>query len=244
MHSKKEFRSIELLLTSGVSQRRCAILTGKSKASIQKILHILSSRARVYQRDLLTSLTKLDNVQFDDLETFEHTKMKPLSVALAVDSKTRLILDARVNSMPAKGLLADKSRRKYGKRKDDRPRGWTHVLKSVKVVANETVEILTDSHKQYPKYISELFPKGSHRTVPGGRGCVAGYGELKRKGFDPMFSLNHTCAMFRDNLACLKRRTWTTTKKPEELQHRINVYIRNHNERILKKLEKKFLHSN
>jgi transposase-like protein len=239
MHSRKEIRQVELLLTSGVSQRRCALLTGKSKSSIQKILHILSDRALQYQKDLLFSLEKIGDIQFDDLETFEHTKLKPLSVALAVDSKRRLILDARVNRMPAKGLLAQKSKEKYGRRRDERYKGWNDVLRSAKVVTSSTLDILTDSNPHYPKYISAHFPLASHRTVPGGRGCIAGYGELKRKGFDPMFSLNHTCAMFRDNLACLKRRTWTTTKKPEELQCRINVYLRNHNERILKQLAKK-----
>ncbi len=57
----------------------------------------------------------------------------------------------------------------------------------------------------------------THKTTPGGRGCVVGYGELKNKKFDEMFALNHTAAMLRDRLATLKRRTWTTVKKPENL---------------------------
>jgi len=39
--------------------------------------------------------------------------------------------------------------------------------------------------------------EATHRTVKGRRGSIAGQGELKKIGFDPLFSLNHTCAMLR-----------------------------------------------
>ena len=58
---------------------------------------------------------------FDDVETFEHSKCKPLAITLAVEEPTRRILGFKVSSMPAKGLLAALSRKKYGKRKDERP---------------------------------------------------------------------------------------------------------------------------
>lgn len=45
------------------------------------------------------------------METFEHTKMKPLSITIAVIKQRRLVLGAEVSSMPAKGLLARKSRK-------------------------------------------------------------------------------------------------------------------------------------
>ncbi len=62
---------------------------------------------------------QVTSLEFDDLETFEHTKCKPLSATIAVESKTRRILGFRVARMPAKGLLAAISRKKYGYRKDD-----------------------------------------------------------------------------------------------------------------------------
>ena len=51
----------------------------------------------------------LDYVQFDDLETSEHTKCKPLSVALAVDPKTRKILNFKVNQMLLQGSACKNS---------------------------------------------------------------------------------------------------------------------------------------
>lgn len=56
-----------------------------------------------------------------------------------------------------------------------------------------------------------------------------GQGELKAGGFDPLFSLNHTCAMYRDNLTRMSRRTWCTTKGPDRLQSLVNLYVCAHN---------------
>jgi hypothetical protein len=59
-----------------------------------------------------------------------------------------------------------------------------------------------------------------------------GQGELKRGGFDLLFALNHSCAMVRDNLKRLSRRTWCTTKRPDRLQCLLNLYICAHNAMI------------
>jgi hypothetical protein len=154
-------------------------------------------------------------------------------VVLAVEATSRIIIGAHVNRMPAKGLLAAKSRAKYGPRADERSKGWAQILQRMSEVCTPDANITSDENPHYSRFVKLYFPKSAHRKVSGGRGCIAGYGELKKKGFDPMFSLNHTCAMFRDNLACLKRRTWTTTKKPESLQVLIDIYIKNHNTSIL-----------
>ena len=169
------------------------------------------------------------------LETFEHTRLKPLSVPLVVEDKSRLILAAGVAQMPAKGLLAQRSLKKYGYRKDLRPEAWQAVRAVAKAHADPQCHILSDNNPHYSRHIRHHFPLAVHATTPGGRGCIAGYGELKKKGYDPMFSLNHTCASLRDNLACLKRRTWTTTKKPAELQKLLNIAIMSHNKRLIAK---------
>jgi hypothetical protein len=63
---------------------------------------------------------------------------------------------------------------------------------------------------------------------------VVGQGELKKVGRDPLFSLNHTCAMLRANLNRLFRRTWCTTKRIDRLEAHLWIYVRFHNEVLLK----------
>jgi hypothetical protein len=75
--------------------------------------------------------------------------MKPLAIPLAVEKPTRLILSFDVASMPAKGLLAEKSSKKYGPRPDEREASWRHVLTTAGKLSTPGVVITTDSHKRY-----------------------------------------------------------------------------------------------
>ncbi len=49
--------------------------------------------------------------------------------------------------------------------------------------------------------------------------------ELKKKQFDPLFSVNHTFATMRAKINRLNRRTWCTTKLPERLADHIDIFI-------------------
>lgn len=222
---------IYLLLVSGVSQRRAAILLRTNRKTVVRKFRFLAERSRIDQKKWTDSLQQhsISNVQFDDLETSEHTKCKPLSVTLAVEPKSRKILGFRVSSMPAKGHLSKIALQKYGPRKDSRPEGWDALFAELKRVVSPQAQWLSDQNPHYPKYLKLHHPKASHFTTPGRRGCVAGQGELKKIGYDPLFSLNHSCAMLRANLNRLFRRTWCTTKSQQGLIDHLSLYVRYHN---------------
>ena len=113
------------LLCSGVSQRRSAMLLRVNRKTVERRFRFLASQARTRHEAFLNSYreSKLFQIQFDDLETSEHSKCKPLSVALAVEPHFRKIIGFEVSRMPAKGHLAKISIQKYGHRTDDRPQG-------------------------------------------------------------------------------------------------------------------------
>ncbi len=137
--------------------------------------------------------------------------------------------------MPANGLLAEISVKKYGKRADERTKGREILFTRIKDLIEETAEIRSDQNPHYPKVVKEYFPKATHVTYKGQRGAITGQGELKKVGFDPLFSLNHTCAKLRADINRLVRRTWCTTKKPERLQAHLNLYAIYHNLHLPKK---------
>jgi transposase-like protein len=223
---------IDLLLNSGVSQRRAAILLRVNRKTVVRKFRFLAARARLEHAEWLVRFANapLSHVQFDDLETSEHSKCKPLSVALAVEPKSRKILGFQVSQMPAKGHLAGISRRKYGPRPDRRPAGWNALFSSLKPFVKSDAHWLSDENPHYPRHLKAHHPESRHEPVKGRRGCVAGQGELKKIGRDPLFSLNHTCAMLRANLNRLFRRTWCTTKTKAGLIDHLSLYVRFHNE--------------
>jgi transposase-like protein len=217
------------LLSSGVSQRRIALLLHIHRITVARKLTFLARAAEQRQEQWLASLPKVSEVQFDDLITLEHTKCKPLAVSLAVEAGTRRILGFEVSSIPASGLLAALSRRKYGRRRNRRPQALLGLLDKIRPALDAKVAFRSDEDPLYPVLVRRNFPGATHHRSPGGRGCVSGQGELKKLRYDPLFSLNHTCAMLRANINRLFRRTWCTTKKAEYLRQHLAVYVEFHN---------------
>lgn len=221
------------LLASGNSQRRLAkLLHTNRKTIVRKFLFLGLVAHHCFLKERETYPKALE-VEFDDLETFEHSKLKPLSVIMMSESRTRRILGFRVAKMPAKGLLVEKSLKKYGKRKDERKYFRESLFKELKPFLSERVLIKSDQNPHYKNSVKKFFPKSDHEVFLGRRGCVTGQGELKAGGYDPLFTLNHNFAMLRANINRLFRRTWNTTKKPERLSLHIAIYTLYHNLWIL-----------
>lgn len=222
-------------------QREAARFLGISRHTVAAKALFLKKRAVKWQEDFLkeySSRALISEVHFDEMESFEISKCLPVSIPLVVENRTRLILGFRVCSMPAKGHLAEISRRKYGFRADERVQAADSLLKEIKPYLATALEIRSDENPKYPSWIRPHFPDAKHLKYKGRRGCVVGQGELKSGGFDPLFSLNHTAAMIRARVSRLFRRTWNTTKKRERLADHIAIYVQAHNQEILSKLAK------
>lgn len=236
-HKRHLNREVRHLLSSKVSMRRVAYVLGINRRTIERKMHYLAKRARRRHREMLQSLeSAVTHLQFDDQITTEHTKMKPVTISIAIDVKRRLILGAEVGRIPSSGLLAAKSRKKYGPRPSEHGRCLKRLFQQIASTVAPGALVQSDEHRLYPKFVNHYLPRVTHVRHLGGRASVAGYGELKNKTFDPLFGINHTCATFRDDLARLGRRTWCTTKKVDRLQMQTDIMIEYENEkRFLKK---------
>jgi hypothetical protein len=173
--------------------------------------------------------SEIEHVQFDELQTIEHTKCKPLSVAVAVAKKERKILGFQVSKMPATGHLANISRKKYGKRPDERAKGMHQLFDELSRLLRPTTTFSSDECLFYNGVLRRYFPQANYTQHKGKKSCVAGQGELKKAVFDPIFTVNHTFAMMRDGISRLTRRTWNTTKKIQGLIDHLNIYVWMHN---------------
>lgn len=219
-------------LCAGVSQRELArMLKINRKTVVRKLLFLADQETRALQKWNEGHPPALE-VEFDDMETFEHSKCKPLSITLMVEHQSRRILGFEVSRMPAKGRLAKIALKKYGFRRDDRSQARRRLFERTSKFVSPTARIRSDSNPHYPTDVRVYFPHAVHETVKGGRGAMTGQGELKKLKFDPIFSLNHTCAMLRANINRLFRRTWCTTKRPDRLCAHIALYAMSHNRRL------------
>jgi transposase-like protein/IS1 family transposase len=216
---------------------------GSSMRSLSRVFHV--TYATIYRKFLFLSeysikkrSSDFHTLYFDEMETLEHTKCKPLSISLFVTDQYEL-LSALVAQMPCKGKLAKISRAKYGYRKDERHKALNAGLKQAQSINQNINTVMTDGKSQYKKLVSKYFPKAEHKTHTRNQKLREQEKQtlhegLKRKVYDPMFTLNQRCALLRDKINRLTRRSWCTTKKPENLQRHLNLFIDYHNQVFMK----------
>jgi len=157
---------------------------------------------------------------------------------MSVERK-RCILGFGVAQIPANGLIAKRSREKYGRRRNLSGPMRKRVLRDAASYLSPDVSIVSDEHPRYAREIKQILPRASHSTHRSVRGSLTGQGELKRTGYDPLFSINHTLAMMRDNIKRLARRTWCTTKNSSSLENVITIYVHYHNTTLIPAISSK-----
>ncbi len=211
-------------LSSGNTQRRTARLLRCSKNTIARKLIWLAqylNKEDFLNKDYL-------HIQIDELETIEHTKLKPLTIPLCVSHNYK-ILGFTVGKIRAKGHLAEIALKKYGHREDQRAVVLNELFENLKTHNKiEPLTITTDAHPLYPAMVRKYFPSSQHIVV-NSRDHLKKKRELihtaeRKKIFDPMFALNQRCAMLRSDIRRLTRRSWCTTKKIENLKFHLNLY--------------------
>ena len=217
---------------SGNTQRRAAKLLRCSKNTVaQKLLWL--SRYQTMDQKFLG-----EHWQFDEMETIEHTKLKPLTIPICVNEKYE-ILGISVGKIKAKGHLSAISQKKYGFREDEREKVITEIFAELAIKTTSVPKtITTDSHPLYAKLIKSFFPETKHIQVNSSE-LVKKKKELmylaeRKRIFDPLFIVNHRCAMLRSDIRRLTRRSWCTTKKVYNLAAVLKLYQIYNNQNLAK----------
>jgi transposase-like protein len=211
------------LYASGMTQRRMAIVLGVNRKTIvRKFLFVSGLARKEHERRIGFGDIKTTQVQFDEMESFEHTRLKPLTIAVAVRAKSGEIIDLRVETLSYKGPLAGLAFKKYGPRKNNAAKAVGKVLSTVALCTTARSLITTDSHPSYPKLVTKWLPLAVHKKS---KRCPPVLATSRRNPHDELYTLNYSIAKIRNDLSRLSRKTWVTTKKPERLQAHLDLYM-------------------
>lgn len=222
-------QSVFRLLSKGMSQNACAQVLQVDPKTIARRVILFGKCAK---KHIQNDKGLVHEIAFDEMESFEHTKLKPLTIPVAIENKTRKILHIGVGQIAAKGHLANISRKKYGYRQCQRKIELNKMFRKIKPITNSEALFYSDESHHYPKALRKYFKDATHKTFKGRRAAIIGQGEMKKGGYDPLFFFNQTAAMIRDNIKRLARRTWCTTKIKERLLDLLHIYAFYHNQRI------------
>lgn len=223
------------LFCAKVTQKRAARIAGVNKTTVARKFDYWARKAKLKNESFRERLTKskVHHMQFDDLITKEITKLKPLSVTVAVDAERRFILAANVAQIAAFGHLAEASVKKYGKRKSEHIMVLDKTFRALTNVVHKRALIESDEHRNYEPIIRSYFPRAQYKQYKSEKACIAGQGELKKVKHDPIFKIDHTLAMMRDGVSTLVRRTWCVTQDPKRLQGHLEIFIYYYNKYYL-----------
>jgi hypothetical protein len=212
---------------SNATQRRMAKNMGcNRKTVIRKFLFVAWLARQEHERRVKAGELKTSFVQFDEMETFEHTRLKPLSIAIAVRAKTGEIIEAQVAEMNCHGKAAPLSQQLYGWRQDNRATAREDVLRMVKAVARPNITIVSDAKRAYPREVEKWVPGAEFVAVTSrvkARKLLTD--ATRRNQDDSMWALNQACARIRHDMSRMARKVWVTTKKAERLQAHLDLYI-------------------
>ena len=211
-------------LVSGAGLRQTARETHLGVHSVQKKFRKLCRVLGGLNRNLLPRLPANRTYLLDELETFEDLSILPVTVPVLIEKESKLVVAtgaAPIRRVRKKGSLRQRwlegYEQQHGKRQDFSKacvkgtlRRFQHLLGGGKAV------LVTDEKQLYASLCRRMFGgQVEHRRYSS---------KLARDTKNPLFAINHTDLMLRDNCGRLRRRTWLVSKKRKFLRLQLELF--------------------
>ena len=217
---KSHLNSIILsLLCEGCSMRAIGrVLSINKNTVIRKFLWLAEHGPKTQEFSSDSS-----EIYLDEQETIIHTKLKPATVALIVDGSYN-ILAAQTGRLPAKGHIKHISLKKYGYRPCESRKTVSRALTQALTRLNDLPTVVkSDKKPSYRNIIKKHLPLATFKTYKSKRSTLKG--RYSKKEHDALFAVDQRCAKLRSDIKRLVRRSWCTTKKIENLQKHLDIYL-------------------
>lgn len=231
-HKPELLKEIFIRYTSGYSVSKLSQELGICKSTTLKMIEYLAEKCRAYHFELLDSgFLTTDKIYFDEMETFEHSKVYPVSVGLAVDTRYKRIIDIRVAEIKLKGRLKLKILKKNGflppkisNRPNNAPAMLTELMTSIRKCLKPSGFLFSDMKMSYPDLVSKTLPK----TVRYARELSKT--ELEQsKDQQSLGRFRSVCAYLRTYMGTMGRRKLNTAKNMKSLSDHFYLMIARYN---------------
>ena len=161
-------------------------------------------------KDLITSY-----VQFDQLETYEHTRKKPVGIQISIRPKTREIISAKVGYIPIRALSVSKQ---HSLGWNERAKRSLHtqkmILETKEALNKKGATISCDKERSQLTTLKDFCTEDFITLAPSSE---------RNKEIDRAFR------RIRNDVSRLNRRTICTTKDITRLQDHLDLYTEYHN---------------
>jgi transposase-like protein len=212
------------LLVSGIGLRQSGRLLGLSSTAVVHKLRKFGTTCGLMHGCLAAKLPEGRTYLFDEEETIIEAKTRPATVVIVMEREHWFICStgaAPIRRLGPEGSrrrnLQDQEEAKHGVRKDESHACVKTALEQLRRMVGEgPMQVLTDEKSSYRSLIREVFGAlAEHSTTPG---------TDPRTAHNPLFPINVTMAMTRDNNGRLRRKTWLHSKKLDCLIHQLVLF--------------------
>lgn len=212
-----------LLLSSGVGFQQAAYLLKIDQATAQHKMHRFSRTCRLLHDNLCRQMPEGRSYLLDEEESYEQASIRPLTVPIVIERKSYFVVATAVGSIrrlapegTARRRRQERDERVRGKRPDESRRCVEQVMRALKQRVTGSIVLSTDKKSSYATLAKEVFGYDVAHTTTAG--------SAPRTTFNPLFPINHTVAMGRDNCGRLRRRSWLVSKLAKWLRGQLSIF--------------------
>ena len=213
-----------LLLASGVGLRQAARNLGLGVHAVQHKFRKLARGLRLLNCNLLVRLPAHRCYLLDEVETIEHRSISPVTVPVLIEKQSLAVIATSVAPIrrryrrgSRRQQWLDRHEQRHGRRQDRGRQSVLRVLRRFRRLLDGGLgELLTDQKALYGSLCRRLFAAQVTHTTASGR--------LPRTRFNPLFSINLTDAMLRDNNGRMRRRSWLVSKRRRMLRLQLELF--------------------
>jgi len=204
-------------LVSSTGYRQLARTLGIGVSAVQKKARKLALHAGLLHQNLSRHLPVGRTFVLDEEETYEQASIRTLTMPVVIEKDSWFVVAIAVGSIrrlaaagTARRRWQDHDEEKHGKRADRSRECVEQVLRELDgKLAGARLVLRTDEKASYATLAKEVFgERVTHERTSG---------QDPRTPRNPLFPINTTLAMTRDNCGRLRRKSWLVTKKAEFL---------------------------
>ena len=212
------------LLSAGVGLRESGRKVGLRVYAVERKLRKFARLLDGLHANLARELPRGRTYLLDEEESYEGASIRPLTVPLVLEREAWFLVGAAVGPIrrlapagTARRRRQEADERRRGRRRDESRQRVAEVLRALDARAPDgPLLIQTDRKASYPGLIrGVLGPRARHETTSG---------KARRTTANPLFPINVTIAMTRDNCGRLRRRSWLVSKTAAGLRAQLSVF--------------------
>jgi transposase-like protein len=211
------------LLTSGVGLRQAARILGLACSSAQMKMRKMAAACADLHDNLSARLPEQGTYVLDEEESYEGASICTLTVPILIEKASWFIVAtgvAPIRRLARRGTRRrawqDAHEQKCGRRPDKGRECTRNTLLALARRCSGRLTLRSDQKSSYARLCREVFAdRATHEVTPG---------SAARTTRNPLFAINTTIAMSRDNCGRLRRRSWLVSKLGRWLKGQLDIF--------------------